>query len=145
MKHLFYLLFLMLPVALLAQETVKDQNWTASQLMQPETLAQKIENQEKLPLIISIGPQALIPHSKDIGMLVEEPNRARFDSLTDRLSKKTPVVIYCGCCPFDKCPNVRPAIAVLKEKGFENFHLLNLSTSLKADWIDHNYPLKNEE
>jgi hypothetical protein len=34
------------------------------------------------------------------------------------------VVIYCGCCPLDKCPNVRPAFTLLKTMGFTNLHVL---------------------
>ena len=28
--------------------------------------------------------------------------------------------IYCGCCPFVKCPNIRPAYTALHEMGFTN-------------------------
>jgi hypothetical protein len=50
------------------------------------------------------------------------------------------VIIYCGCCPFDKCPNIRPAFAALKEMGFKNARLLDLPKNIKADWLDKNYP-----
>jgi hypothetical protein len=54
------------------------------------------------------------------------------------------VVIYCGCCPFAKCPNVRPAFSTLLGMGFKNPRLLNLSHNLKADWIDKGYPLEDQ-
>jgi len=50
-------------------------------------------------------------------------------------------VIYCGCCPFEHCPNVRPAFQLLNEMKFTNQKLLNLSTNLKTDWIDKGYPV----
>ena len=63
------------------------------------------------------------------------------DKLGDfSIPKDTKVVVYCGCCPFEHCPNVRPAIDVLKEMKFTNYYLLNLSHNLKTDWIDKGYP-----
>jgi hypothetical protein len=56
------------------------------------------------------------------------------------LPKNKEVVIYCGCCPFDKCPNVRPAITALKEMKFTNYYLLNLPQNIRADWISKGYP-----
>ena len=52
------------------------------------------------------------------------------------------IIIYCGCCPFEHCPNVRPAIEILKEMKFTNYYLLNLSHNIKMDWIDKGYPTK---
>lgn len=122
----------------------KNKNWTKNELMEPAYLAELITKGEKLPLIISIGPQALIPNSLDVGMMTDSENVENFDQMLDSLPKNTDLVIYCGCCPFEHCPNIRPAVAALKKKNFKNFHLLNLSTSIKADWIDKNYPLTEE-
>jgi len=58
------------------------------------------------------------------------------------LSKDTSIVIYCGCCPFEHCPNVRPAIDALKEMNFVNYRLLNLPNNIKTDWIDKGLPTK---
>jgi hypothetical protein len=51
------------------------------------------------------------------------------------------VVIYCGCCPFRNCPNIRPAFNLLKEKGYTKPRLLNLKQNLKVDWTDYGYPM----
>ena len=59
-----------------------------------------------------------------------------------RLSRDREVVIYCGCCPFRRCPNVRPAFELLKELKFTNAKLLNLPTSLQADWTSKDYPME---
>ena len=50
------------------------------------------------------------------------------------------IVIYCGCCPMEKCPNIRPAFAALREMGFTRVRVLSLPENLKTDWIDHGYP-----
>jgi hypothetical protein len=54
-----------------------------------------------------------------------------------------PAVVYCGCCPYEHCPNVRPAVAVLKEMKFTNFKLLNLEKNIKTDWLDKGFPAAN--
>ena len=115
-------------------------NWTSEQLMPPALLAKNIRENKQLPIILSVGPMALIPHSTDLGAASEPENLAKLKQELTNLPKDTAIVIYCGCCPFPRCPNVRPAIALLKEMNFTNFHLLNLPVSIKADWIDKGYP-----
>src|SRR5580658_3484498 len=50
------------------------------------------------------------------------------------------IILYCGCCPFDKCPNIRPAVAALHEMGFTHVKAMMIETNLKTDWIDKGYP-----
>jgi hypothetical protein len=117
----------------------KPQNWTKDQLMEPVVLQQKMSAETAQPLIFSIGPSALIPGSVDIGM-VTKPEK--LDSLKKALSdvpKNKEIVVYCGCCPFDRCPNVRPAIDLLNEMKFTNYYLLDLPNNIKQDWIDKGF------
>jgi len=51
------------------------------------------------------------------------------------------IVLYCGCCPMDKCPNVRPAFTALHELGFTHVRVLSLPVNLKTDWTDKGYPV----
>ncbi len=51
------------------------------------------------------------------------------------------IILYCGCCPFDKCPNIRPAFAALRGMGFTHVRAMMLATNLKTDWIDKGYPI----
>ncbi len=115
-------------------------NWTKEQLMEPAFLAKNIRENKQLPIILSVGPMALIPHSTDLGSASEPKNLENLKKDLQKFPKDKSIVIYCGCCPFTKCPNVRPAIELLKEMKFTNFHLLNLPTSIKADWIDKGFP-----
>lgn len=116
------------------------ENWTKDQLMEPAVLSQKLAENKDLPVIISVGPGAIIPHSIDIGMTTDKANLDKFNAELNKLPKDANIVIYCGCCPFEHCPNVRPAITALKEKKFTNFHLLNLPQNIKTDWISKGYP-----
>lgn len=116
------------------------ENWTKSQLIEPATLAASLTSNKDLPIIFSIGPGAVIPNSIDIGMVKDAKNMDEFKARIGKLPKSSNIVVYCGCCPFDHCPNVRPAIAFLKGKKFTNYHLLDLPHNLKTDWIDKGYP-----
>jgi rhodanese-related sulfurtransferase len=50
------------------------------------------------------------------------------------------IILYCGCCPWDKCPNIRPAFAALRDAGFRNVKVIMISENLKTDWIDKGFP-----
>ena len=116
--------------------------WNSSQLMQPSILAERIvKHQTKDLLIISVGPDALIKGSVDIGSTHEAANLKKLRTYLKTVKKDKEIVIYCGCCPFDKCPNIRPAFNTLKEMNFKNAKLLNLPKNIKADWIDKKYPI----
>lgn len=119
-------------------------NWTPAQLMEPAELAHTLKASKNVPVIISVGPSAIIPGSVDIGMTQEAENLNKLKTSLKNKSKKEAVVIYCGCCPFEHCPNVRPAIATLKEMGFTNYKLLNLPKNIKTNWIDKGYPIADQ-
>jgi thiosulfate/3-mercaptopyruvate sulfurtransferase len=109
-------------------------------LMEPAQLAQIIQKNEASPIIYSIGPGAVIKNSVDIGSIKEPVNMQEFKNRLSKLPKDADIVVYCGCCPFEHCPNVRPAVAALKEMKFTNYKLLNLSHNVKTDWLDKGYP-----
>lgn len=115
-------------------------NWTNDQLMQPAQLAHMMQNNKPFPVIYSVGPGAVIPHSEDIGSVKEKENLDEFKNRLSKLPKDAGIVVYCGCCPFEHCPNVRPAVALLKEMKFTNYKLLNLGHNIKTDWLDKGFP-----
>ena len=117
-------------------------NWTKKDLMEPAKLAALIKNPNLAkPLIFNIGVVDNILGAKSFGAADKKENLVRFRKALSVLPKSTAIVIYCGCCPFGRCPNVRPAFQVLKDGGFVNAKLLNLPTNIKTDWTDKGYPL----
>ena len=120
----------------------KPVNWTSAQVMQPALLAGMINQNKPLPVLISIGPGAPIKQSINIGSVKESNNMDAFKTTLSHLPKDTTIVVYCGCCPYEHCPNVRPAIDVLKTMGFTHYKLLDLPTNIKTDWIDKGYPVE---
>ncbi len=119
--------------------------WTDSQLMEPSVLAAQIKTGgTNLPLILNIGAVEDIKGATHIGAVNDAKNLEKLKSTVAALPKNTSIVVYCGCCPFAKCPNIRPAFALLLKGGFTNVKLLNLSTNLKTNWIAKGYPLAGE-
>ena len=76
-------------------------------------------------------------------MINHEEGLQKLTAVLKSLDKKKKIVIYCGCCPFEHCPNVRPAIDMLIDMKFTNYFVLNLPHNIKTDWIDKGYPVSN--
>ena len=125
-------------------EAQKPENWTSDQLIEPATLASEIGAKTNVPLVISVGPGATIPNSIHTGMASTTEGVEALKQQLQNTPKDKKIIIYCGCCPFEHCPNVRPAIDVLKELKFTNYYLLNLPHNIKADWIDKGYPVAKQ-
>jgi len=123
-------------------QTANIEPWAANQLMPPAELARIIKDKNAhQPIVLSIGPGAIIKGSVDIGPANKKENLAKLKAKISKLPKDAKIVIYCGCCPFGNCPNIRPAFQLLKEMKFTNQKLLNLQQNIKVDWIDRGYPV----
>jgi thiosulfate/3-mercaptopyruvate sulfurtransferase len=121
---------------------IDDEPWKSTQLMAPADLAKMITNQNaKQPIIFSIGPGAIIKGSIDIGLAKDSANLAKFKQQLALMPKDADIVIYCGCCPFEHCPNIRPAFSLLNQMKFTRHKLLNLEHNIKIDWINRGYPV----
>jgi thiosulfate/3-mercaptopyruvate sulfurtransferase len=121
----------------------------AASQMQAGDLAQAMKGAQK-PVVLYVGPktfyaQAHIPGSEDIGPVSKPEGMDKLRARAASLPKDSAVVIYCGCCPWDHCPNIRPAFAELKKQGFTNVRVLYLATSFGADWKDKGLPVASGE
>ena len=139
MKIVITLIFVSLFFCMQNANAQNPQNWTSKQLLAPAELAPVIKT-KNAPVIFSIGPAATIPASIEIGMVKDKANLDKFKKQLNALPKNTKIVVYCGCCPYEHCPNVRPAIDVLNEMKFTNYKLLDLPHNIKTDWISKGYP-----
>lgn len=117
----------------------------ASDFKEPAALAQELKlPADQHPVVIDVGPSGRIKGSLYAGPTEDKEGMDKLKALLQPLSKDKEVVIYCGCCPFNKCPNVRPAFKMLQDMEFQKPRLLNLTHNLKADWIDKGFPLEDE-
>ena len=139
MKIVITLIFASLLFCMQNANAQNPQNWTSKQLLPPSELAPVLKT-KNAPVIFSIGPAATIPNSIEIGMVKDKANLDKFKKQLSALSKNTKIVVYCGCCPYEHCPNVRPAIDILNQMKFTNYKLLDMPHNIKTDWIDKGYP-----
>lgn len=117
--------------------------WTTKDILEPDALATMLTAPKaQQPVIFNIGPLANIKGAIKIGSVNNRENLDKLRKALETTSKDKMVVVYCGCCPFRNCPNVRPAFSLLKEKGFKKPKLLNLKQNLKVDWTDNGYPME---
>ena len=125
-----------------ATSTGVKEPWTQSQLLEPADLAKTLNDSKAAqPYVFCIGPQSVIKGSVYIGPTKDQKNLDALKEQLKKLPKDANIVIYCGCCPFDRCPNIRPAFELLNKMEFKNQKLLNLSRNVKVDWIDKGYPV----
>lgn len=122
----------------------KTEPWTPDQLIEPSDLAAIFNDSVATqPLVINMGSVNSIKGAIKIGPAKEKENLNQLKKLLAKEDRNKLVVIYCGCCPFSVCPNIRPAFSLLTEMKFTNHKLLNLPHNLKQDWINHGYPMGN--
>lgn len=115
--------------------------WSQDQLLEPGDLAMIVEDPNERPVILSLGAGGIIPGSIDTGASGEPEALENLREELQTIPKDTEIVLYCGCCPFDICPNIRPAFSLLNKNEFKNHQLLNLRDNIKVDWIDLGYPV----
>ena len=121
--------------------------WTNAQTVTPAALTKESANTKGSgkPVVVCTGFQFLYEGAHVPGAVFHGPAKdpeglADLKKWAQGLSRSTNVVIYCGCCPFEKCPNVRPAFEALKTMGFKHLRVLVLPTSFAKDWFSQGYP-----
>jgi hypothetical protein len=118
----------------------------SAQLISPEDLVKTLQStKDEKPLILNIGPhllymQAHIPGSEYIGAGSDSQGIESLRRRVKGLPHKTFIVLYCGCCPWSHCPNVRPAYNELHKGGFTNVKVLYIPDNFGTDWVYKGYP-----
>jgi thiosulfate/3-mercaptopyruvate sulfurtransferase len=54
------------------------------------------------------------------------------------------IVLYCGCCPWDHCPNVKPAYDEVRKMGFTSVKVVHMANNFGTDWVYKGYPTVKE-
>jgi hypothetical protein len=122
--------------------------WTDAETLKPAQLAAQLQQaKDPHPLVIYVGAKALfegahIPSAKYFGAGSTEQGIAAIKQYAATLPKNSDVVLYCGCCPLEKCPNLRPAFSAMKEFGFSRLRVLLLPNNFNTDWVEKGYPVQ---
>jgi thiosulfate/3-mercaptopyruvate sulfurtransferase len=137
-----------LAAPLLAGCRSKDENETIGPLVSADALAARLDDVKSGKIaVFYVGPDALfgrghVPGARNVGEVSTEPGRRALIDALAKLPPETEIVVYCGCCPYKNCPNVRPASAVIREAGRTNARVLDLPTRFATDWADKGYPVE---
>jgi thiosulfate/3-mercaptopyruvate sulfurtransferase len=123
--------------------------WSAADfpLIEPKDVAAGL-SKAGAPAVFQVGPGVLY-RSKHIPRAVfagPGSRQAGLDALKEaagKLPRDRDIVLYCGCCPWDRCPNIKPAMDLLKSMGFTHVKAMYLPDNFKTDWIDRGYPVES--
>ena len=86
--------------------------------------------------------QAHVPGAEYIGAAGEDEGLRGLRERVAKLQRDTPIVIYCGCCPWTHCPNIAAAFAALRELKFTRLKVLYIPNNFGSDWVDKGYPIE---
>jgi len=127
-------------------ETVAASSIPTADLLQPEALAATLQNSAVRPLVLQVGFRKLFDEAHIVAAEYAGPG-GKSDGLAvlrehvAKMPKDSAIVIYCGCCPWDHCPNVGAAFSALRVLGFRNVKVLYIAHDFGTDWIDKGYPV----
>ena len=141
MKHWMVGVAIVLPLLALAAD---------SALLEPKDLAAQLQAKSSKAALIHVGFAVMyrgkhIPQSVYAGPARTPEGIEALKKAVAGMPKDREIVVYCGCCPMDMCPNVKPAVAALREAGFTHVKVLDLATNFATDWIGHGYPIEEGE
>jgi thiosulfate/3-mercaptopyruvate sulfurtransferase len=117
----------------------------AAQQIQPAELNKMLTSKSGAPLIIQVGShiffqEAHIPGAVYAGPGSRPSGLQGLDAAVASAPKDKFIVLYCGCCPWDRCPNVGPAFQRLHDLGYTNVKVLYLANNFGDDWVRKGYP-----
>jgi rhodanese-related sulfurtransferase len=118
----------------------------AADLIQPAELAAILQKPKTAkPLILQVGfrtlyAQAHIPDAEYAGPGGDNDGLKSLQERVAKLPRDQGIVLYCGCCPWDHCPNVAGAYETLHNLGFTQVKVLYIATDFGSDWVNKGYP-----
>jgi 3-mercaptopyruvate sulfurtransferase SseA len=97
-------------------------------------------------LILQVGfrklfDQAHIPGARFAGPASQDSGLTLLRSRVAPLPRAAPIVIYCGCCPWSRCPNIAAAYQALQALGFTHVTVLQIPDNFGDDWVGAGYPV----
>lgn len=118
-----------------------------TELLQPEALVSGLKSGTATKqVIIHVGfrvlyTQAHIPDSEYTGPASTPDGVRRLRKRVEPLPRSQFIVLYCGCCPWNECPNINPAYRELRILGFNNVKVLYIAHDFGTDWVGKGYPV----
>jgi len=121
-------------------------SWTDAVRLSVDELARtlKAPGTEK-PEMFHVGfrvlyAQAHIPGSRFAGPGASPAGLEALRKAVASLPKTKPIVLYCGCCPWERCPNMEQPWRLLVAAGFTDVKVLYIPTNFGRDWVGKGHP-----
>jgi thiosulfate/3-mercaptopyruvate sulfurtransferase len=119
--------------------------WSKSEFVDPDVIAKSLTTSEKPAKIICVAFPVLynarhLPNAVFAGPGSKPEGIEMLKKAVAGVPKDADILLYCGCCPMVKCPNMRPAFTTLKQMGYTHVRALNIPTNMHTDWYSKNYP-----
>ena len=124
--------------------------WTKAQTVQAADLAKELGDAKSAPTVLFVGFKRLysaghIQGAQYHGTAGSEEGLKELTAWAAGIPRTTNLVIYCGCCPMERCPNIRPAFKALQGLGFKNLRVLLLPQDFATDWAGKGFPYDKGE
>lgn len=125
--------------------------WTHDQVMTPEALVKELSRPApERPAVVYVGFDFLYRSAHVPGAVFEGPAREAegIEALTKwahDVPRDKEVVLYCGCCPWTECPNIRPAFRALHSLGFKRLKVVKIDNDFARDWVAKGYPVEKRK
>jgi thiosulfate/3-mercaptopyruvate sulfurtransferase len=99
------------------------------------------------PLVLQIGfnvqyKQAHIPGALYAGPTSKDEGLQLLRKRLESVPRNRFIVLYCGCCPWDHCPNVKPGYDEIRKMGFTKIKVLHVASNFGTDWVDKGYSVE---
>src|ERR1700753_1768036 len=126
--------------AIYGQDANSAGNIPSDRLLQPAELAGILQITGQRPLILQVGSHVLfaeahIPGAEYAGPAGQEGGLQALRDRVRNVSHDQFIVIYCGCCPWVKCPNIKRAYQELQSLGFTEVKVLYIANNFGTDWV----------
>ena len=141
------ILFLLhIPIALAQSAHIPASSIPTADLIQPADFAASLQSASPKPLILQVGSHVLfaeahIPDAEYAGPTNQEAGLQILKDRVATLPKDTAIVLYCGCCPWDRCPNIAAAYNQLHAMGFTQLKVLYIADNFGSNWVAKGYPV----
>jgi rhodanese-related sulfurtransferase len=114
-------------------------------LIQPEAFAAELKAGARGVLILQVGSrvlfeQAHIPGAQYAGPTAQAAGLNVLGARVEDMPLDREIVLYCGCCPWSRCPNIGQAWKLLQDMGFTNVRVLYLADNFGTNWVAKGYP-----
>ena len=122
--------------------------WQTNQVIKPAELAKTLSAATGTkPLVLCVGFRVLYQGGHIVGAKFAGPASTpgglhALQRVVQDLRHDKHIVLYCGCCPWNRCPNIRPAFRTMQKMGFTNLQVLSVPTNLHEDWIAKGFPIE---